>query len=385
VNDRQVEISVVLPCLNEAETLAACIRKARASFAALGLAGEIVVADNGSSDASRDIALREGARVVQVPIRGYGAALRQGVAAARGRYVVMADADDSYALDELGPFLDQLRAGADLVMGNRFEGGIEPLAMPRLHRYFGTPFLSFLGRLFFGMPVGDFQCGMRAFRRDRFLDLDLRANGMEFASEMVVRFALRGLRIVEVPTTLRPDGRSRAPHLRTWRDGWRNLRLLLAFSPRWLFLYPALALLSLSGGALVWLAFGTQTIGGVSFDLHTMLAAATGVVLGAQATSLAVVSRAYAASLGVLPATSRLERLLDRVMLERGLLLGVTMVVTGVFLFAVALYRWGAVGFGELEVAHTMRLPIIGMVLVIAGFQAVLVSFMLSLARIGEN
>ncbi len=379
------ELTIVMPCLNEAETLAVCIRKARASLAALGVDGEVIIADNGSNDGSQQIARDEGARVVDVPTRGYGAALRGGITAARGRFVLMADADDSYALDDIGEFLEALRGGADLVMGNRFAGGIEPGAMPALHRYLGNPVLSKVGRLFFKIPVGDFHCGMRAFRRDRILSLGMQTDGMEFASEMVVRAALGGLRIVEVPTTLRPDGRSRAPHLRTWRDGWRHLRFLLAFSPRWLMLYPALSLLALGGLGLLWLSFGPQHIGGVAFSVQTMLACATAVIAGLQTLGLAVVSRAYASHLGLLPPNRRLESTLERLTLERGLVVGAVVSLLGVACFAVALWNWGSQGFGALDPMTTMRLPILGMLCIVGGLQLVLVSFTLSLARIGRR
>lgn len=382
VPTEQVELSVVLPCLNEAETLAVCVRKARDSLERLGVVGEVIVADNGSTDGSQDIARRNGARVVQVERRGYGAALAGGIDAARGRYVLMADADDSYALDDLEGFLTELRGGADLVMGNRFLGGIEPGAMPFLHRYLGNPVLSRLGRLFFGVPVSDFHCGIRAFRRDRVLELGLRTSGMEFASEMVVRAALADLRTTEVPTTLRPDGRSRPPHLRTWRDGWRHLRFLLALSPRWLLFYPSMILQLIGFLGLVWLAVGPRQVAGVGFDLHSMLAFATMFVLGLQGAGLAVIARSYAAHLGLLSPSPRLERLLTRLSLERGLLIGSLLVVTGVACFVAALSSWGANGFGALDVVETMRVPIIGMVLIVTGFQLITVSFTLSLTRI---
>jgi glycosyltransferase involved in cell wall biosynthesis len=325
----EIELSILLPCLNEAETLAVCICKARASLAKLGIVGEIIVADNGSSDGSQAIARAEGAIVVDVPRRGYGAALAGGIAAARGEFVLMADADDSYGLDDLGQFVAQLRAGSDLVMGNRFAGGLEPGAMPFLHRYLGNPVLSRLGRLFFHIPIGDFHCGMRAFRRDAIRALEMRTEGMEFASEMVVRASLAKLNITEVPTVLRKDGRTRAPHLRTWRDGWRHLRFLLAFSPRWLLLYPALVISALGLIGLVWLSLGPQTVGGVSFSIQTMLACATGVIVGVQGLGLAAVSRSYAAHLNLLPISARLERLLDRVTLERGLVIGAAAILCG--------------------------------------------------------
>ena len=295
---------------------------------------------------------------------------------------LMADADDSYALDDLGAFVERLRAGADLVMGNRFAGGIEPGAMPALHRYLGNPVLSRIGRVFFRIPVGDFHCGMRAFRRDRILDLGMQTDGMEFASEMVVRASLTKLRIEEVPTVLRPDGRSRPPHLRTWRDGWRHLRFLLALSPRWLMLYPGLVLLVLGGAGLVWLSFGTFTIGDVSFSVQTMLACATAAVAGIQTIGLAVVARSYASDLKLLPVQVGLERALERVTLERGVLIGALSTLLGVSAFVVAVALWGSTGFGTLDVASSMRLPIWGMVLVISGLQVFLVSFTLSLTRI---
>jgi hypothetical protein len=380
-----VELSVVLPCLNEAETLQICVDKAMASLAELGVVGEVIVADNGSTDGSQDIARAAGARVVDVPRRGYGAALMAGIEAAHGEYVLMADADDSYALDDLGGFLQDLRAGSELVMGNRFAGGIAPGAMPFLHKYLGNPVLSLMGRMFFHIPVRDFHCGMRAFRRDKLMELGLRTSGMEFASEMVVRSSLAHLRISEVPTTLRPDGRTRAPHLRTWRDGWRHLRFLLAFSPRWLLLHPSMALMGVGLLGMLWLSVGIRTVGSVGFGLHSMLAFATMFVLGTQGFGLAMIARSYAAHLGLLSPSTRLVRLLARFSLERGLVVGGLIVLAGVGCFVAALSSWGANGFGALDVVDTMRVPIIGMVLVVAGFQLITVSFTLSLTRIGED
>jgi hypothetical protein len=379
-----IELSVVMPCLNEAETLATCIDKARGSLERLGVAGEIVVADNGSTDGSQEIATSLGARVVPVPERGYGAALRTGIAAAEGRFVIMADADDSYALDDLGPFLEALRGGADLVMGNRFAGGIEPDAMPALHRYLGNPVLSWIGRVFFRVPINDFHCGMRGFSRERILSLGLTTTGMEFATEMVVRAAIGGLRITEVPTTLKPDGRSREPHLRTWRDGWRHLRFLLAFSPRWLFLYPAVFLVLVGTGVFARLAVGPATIGSVTFDIQTMIAAASAIIVGIQAGALAMVSRAYATSLGLMPRSDRVERIIDRFTLEWGLIVGFAMALVGGGSFVLAVLNWQETEFGALTTSD-MRLPLLGMLLIVAGSQVVLVSFLLSLTRIGES
>jgi hypothetical protein len=380
----QLELSVVLPCLDESETVATCVTKARSAIERMGIAGEVVVADNGSEDGSQQLARDAGARVVDVPVRGYGAAIRAGIDAAHGRYVLMADADDSYALDQIDPFVGALRGGADLVMGNRFAGGIEPGAMPALHRYLGNPVLSFLGRLFFRVPIHDFHCGMRAFRRDKAIRLGLQTNGMEFASELVVRAALAKWRIAEVPTTLRPDGRSRSPHLRTWRDGWRHLRFLLAFSPRWLFLYPAFVLLVVGVLGMVALAFGPRQLGTVGLDVQSLLAFATMTILGVQALGLAVVSRSYAAHLGLLPSSPRLERVLARVTLEHGVVAGVVLVLVGIGFFVAAIVSWGAKGFGQLDLLASIRVPIIGMVLLVTGFQLLLVSFTMSLTRIGE-
>ena len=378
--DIELELTILMPCLNEAETLAVCIRKASASLVELGIGGEVLIADNGSTDGSQAIARNEGARVIRVGRPGYGAALRGGIQEARGRFVLMADADDSYALDDIGGFFAALRGGADLVMGNRFKGGIAPRAMPFLHRYVGNPVLSSVGRTFFGVAVGDFHCGMRGFRRDRILALGARSDGMEFASEIVVRASLAGLLITEVPTTLRPDGRSRKPHLRTWRDGWRHLRLLLAFSPRWLMLYPALAVLMFAGIGLVWLSFGPTYVGHVAFSMQTMLACATAVIVGTQTVGLAIVSHSYAAHLGLMPSDGRLEGRLERFVLQRGLGLGVCLAILGVVAFVVAVAWWGTEGFGALDPLTTSRLPILGMVLLVTGLQLVMVSFTLAMA-----
>ena len=378
-----VELSVVLPCLDEAETLETVVRKALWSFGELGVAGEVVVADNGSTDGSQDIARLAGARVVDVPVKGYGAALRAGIEEAQGDYVIMGDADDSYAMDRLGPFLEALRGGADLVMGNRFAGGIAPGAMPWVHRYVGNPVLSFLGRLFFRIPVRDFHCGMRGFRRESIRSLGLQTTGMEFASEMVVRSSLARLTMVEVPTTLQPDGRSRPPHLRTWRDGWRHLKFLLAFSPRWMFLYPSLLLLGLGVLGMAVLSAGPLEVGPVVFDVQTMIVAAAAVILGIQGTGLALATRAFAARLGMLPASARLDRLLDRFALERGLVVGGVLLLVGMLFFVAAVVNWEGTGFSNLALGD-IRIPVIGLVLVVSGAQMVMVSFMLSLTRIGE-
>lgn len=380
-----LELSIIMPCLNEAETLETCVKKAFASLEQNDVQGEVIVADNGSTDGSQEIARSLGARVIDVPRRGYGAALQGGIAEARGTYALMADADDSYALDDITGFVHALRGGADLVMGNRFAGGIEKGAMPFLHRWLGNPVLSKMGQLFFDIPVGDFHCGMRAFRRDKILGLGLRTDGMEFASEMVVRASLAKLRIEEVPTVLRPDGRSRAPHLRTWRDGWRHLKFLLAFSPRWLFLYPALILTVVGAVGLTLLSFGPRRVGTVTFSVQTMLVFATATVAGIQGVGMAVMARSFASDLGLLPQSDQFESVLRRVTLERGLVAGGLLLVAGLGAFGVAVARWGAAEFGTLDVIGTIRLPIIGLVLIVAGLQLMMVSFALTLRQISSR
>jgi len=380
-----VELSIVIPCLNEAETLARCIEKARLGIQRAGVRGEIIVADNGSTDGSPSIAQKSGARVVPVKEKGYGSALRGGIQAASGKWILMGDADDSYDFSDITGFVNKFREGFELIMGCRLPvggGTILPGAMPWKNRWLGNPVLSGLGRWLFHVPVGDFHCGMRAFRRDRVLALGLRCDGMEFATEMIVRASMAGLTFAEVPTTLRPDGRSRAPHLRTWRDGWRHLRFLLAFSPRWLVLYPALALFTVGAAGLLWLSFGPRAVGHIEFSVQSMLVCATAVIVGMQAASLAVASHGYLAHLEILPPSPRLERFIERLTLERGLLGGVLSTLLGMAAFVTALVRWSSTGFGQLDVISTIRVPIIGMVLVVGGLQLIMLSFMMSLVRV---
>ena len=311
------ELTILMPCLNEAETLATCIRKARRFLEQNNVDGEMLVADNGSSDGSIDIAVSEGARVVNIGTRGYGAALSGGIEESRGKYIIMGDADDSYDFYQLMPFLHKLRAGSDLVLGNRFKGGIERGAMPFLHKYLGNPVLSWLGRLFFNINIGDFHCGLRGFSRSRINELNLRTTGMEFASEMIVRSALEGYCIEEVPTTLRPDGRTRRPHLRTWRDGARHLCFLLMFSPRWLFLYPGVALLATGVITITALFQGSVTIKGIGFDIHTYVAGCFFLLLGSQAISFSIIARRFATSHNLLPESERFSYILDALTFER--------------------------------------------------------------------
>ncbi len=375
----QIELSVVLPCLNEAETLEPCVVQARDTMKQMGIRGEVIVADNGSSDGSQAIAERLGARVVNVAAKGYGSALMGGIAAARGTFVIMGDADQSYDFSHIPRFMEKLRAGFDLVMGNRFLGGIQPGAMPPLHRYLGNPVLSGIGRLFFRCPCRDFHCGLRAFRKDAILSLDLQTTGMEFASEMVVKATTFGLRIAEVPTTLSPDGRSRPPHLRSWRDGWRHLRFLLMFSPRWLFLYPGLLIFILSALLMAWLLPGPRQVGQVTLDVHTLLYAAVGMLVGFQSVSFAVLSKVFTMTAGLAPWTPKLQRVFSKITLETGLLVGAALIVVGLLsLFGVFLF-WSSESFGSLNPQRTLRFTIPGVVATALGFQTIMASFLLSM------
>lgn len=382
VSPDQVELTILMPCLNEAETMAVCIAKARRFLEQSGVNGEVLVADNGSTDGSQRIATESGARIVAVAEKGYGAALWGGIHAARGKYVVMGDADDSYDFSRLMPFLDALRAGNDLVMGNRFKGGIAPGAMPSLHRYLGNPVLSYLGRLFFKVPIGDFHCGLRGFDRARILALQLSTPGMEFASEMVVKASLAGYAIDEVPTTLSPDGRSRPPHLRTWRDGWRHLRFLLLHSPRWLFLVPGVVLLGL--GAFVMLFVGTRSraIGGIDLDIHTLSYAGAAIMLGVQMILFAMLTRLIGIRDGWLPAKGLGVGLLSWLSLERGLVLAVVMFIAGLGLSVYAVHVWAAHGFGPLDPRSTMRLVIPSVTLMAVAGEVGLSAFFLEALRL---
>jgi glycosyltransferase involved in cell wall biosynthesis len=373
------ELSVVMPCLNEARTIGICIRKAQDSFERLGIAGEVVVADNGSTDGSREIAEELGARVVPVAERGYGAALTGGIAAARGRWVIMGDADDSYDFADLERFVEQLRNGYDLVAGNRFKGGIGPGAMPWLHRKLGNPVLSFVGRRLYGTPAGDIYCGLRGFDREKVAGLDIQSQGMEFAIEMIVKATMAGLRVTEVPTTLSPDAEGREPHLNTWRDGWRSIRLLLLYSPKWLFLYPGLVFLLVGIAGMAWLLPGNRAIGGVGFDVSTLLYFSLAVVVGLQAVYFFLTARWFGITEGLLPDDPRIRRLLEhRGTLEVGLIAGLVLVLTGLGLSFYALATWNQAAFGRLDYSHTLRIVIPGATLITCGMQTVLSSLFLS-------
>jgi glycosyltransferase involved in cell wall biosynthesis len=373
-----LELSILMPCLNEAETLERCIRKAQSSLKENNVCGEIVIADNGSSDGSLEIARALGARTISVNARGYGNALLAGIEAARGRYVIMGDADDSYDFARITPFLEKLRSNYDLVLGNRYRGGIMPGAMPPLHRYFGNPLLTAMGRLFFGSELGDIYCGLRGFNRQAILRLDLRTTGMEFALEMVVKAILHKLRIIEVPTVLSPDGRSRPPHLRSWRDGWRSLRFLLLYSPRWLFLYPGLILMLAGTIISARLLLGPQIIEGISFDVHTLVYSALAIMLGYQSVIFAYFTKLFAITEGLLPEDPRLTRLFKYVSLESGLIAGAAMVIGGVSASVYAVSVWKAHSFGALDPFHTLRIVIPAATLIAIGSQTILSSFFLS-------
>ncbi len=383
--DDALELSVVMPCLNEKATVGVCVKKALDAMERHGIRGEVIVADNASTDGSREIAAALGARVVPIETRGYGSALRGGIAAARGRFVLMGDADDSYDFGQLGAFVDKLRDGYDLVMGNRFQGGILPGAMPPLHRYLGNPVLTGIGRLFFKSPVGDFHCGLRAFRREAIGELGLRTLGMEFATEMVVKATAFGLRVTEIPTTLSPDGRDRAPHLRTWRDGWRHLRFLLLYSPRWLFLYPGIALFLLGTIVGALLLPGPRMIGNVVFDVDTLLFAAMAILIGFQSIVFAMFTKVFAISEGLLPEDPRLSSLFRYVTLETGLITGFTLILAGTGAWVLGLEYWRSNQFGPLNPATTLRIVIPGVVFFTLGFQVILSSFFLSVLGMGRK
>jgi glycosyltransferase involved in cell wall biosynthesis len=373
------ELTILMPCLNEAATVALCIAKARGFLERTGIDGEVLVADNGSVDGSLLVAQRAGARVVEVARRGYGAALAGGIAAARGRYVVMGDADDSYDFGCLDAFVTKLREGYPLVIGNRFRGGIRKGAMPLLHRYLGNPVLSFVGRLLFRARVGDFHCGLRGFDREAIASLHLRTTGMEFASELVVKAALAGWRIAEVPIVLHPDGRGRASHLRSWRDGWRHLRFLLLFSPRWLFLYPGLALLAAGTALTTALYFTPLRLRGAGLDIHSMLYASAAALLGMQLCLFALFARVSAQNAGLLPRRPSLDRLLKTLTLERGLLLGLGVALCGLLWSGAAFWQWREAGFGALDPRVVMRDTIPAAALMVGGMEIMLASFLLSL------
>ena len=381
----EFEVTILMPCLNEAETLAFCISEANKALADNHLTGEVVIADNGSTDGSQEIARRLGARVVNVAQRGYGSALRAGIHAARSDYVLMGDSDGSYDFSHVGRFVKALREGADLAMGNRFLGGIEPKAMPWKNRYIGNPILSLLGRLFFRGKIGDFHCGLRAIRKDTAERLGLNTTGMEFASEMVIKAQLAHVKIVEVPTTLRPDGRSRPPHLRPWRDGWRHLRFMLLFSPRWLFLYPGLLLMTLCGVLGLRLLFGPLSIGATTFDVHTLFFCVVGFLVGFQSISFAVLAKQYTIDRGWVRARPSFEKWLAHLSLESGMIIGAFFIIVGLGISLWSVAMWGERNFGPLDPGVVLRYVLPAGGLIVLGCQIVLNFLFLGVLSLGSD
>ncbi|WP_066342910.1 glycosyltransferase family 2 protein [Geminocystis sp. NIES-3708] len=369
-----LELSIIMPCLNEAETLATCIEKAQWYLQEYQLKGEVLIADNGSDDGSQEIAMKMGATLVNVREKGYGSAIMGGILGAKGEFIIMADADDSYDFTNLNPFVEKLRSGYDLVMGNRFKGGIKPDAMPFLHKYLGNPVLTWLGKLFFRSPCNDFHCGLRGFRKQAILGLNLRTTGMEFASEMVVKSTLNGLKITEVPTTLSPDGRSRKPHLRTWRDGWRHLRFLLLYSPRWLFLYPGFFLMVMGLISTIILLSSPR--------VHSLLYSATAIIIGFQLVNFAIFTKVYGIQEGLLPQDKKFLKFLDFFTLEQGLIFGTILFILGGITSIFALFQWESVGFGSLNPILTMRLVIPSVTAIALGLQVIFASFFLSIFQL---
>jgi glycosyltransferase involved in cell wall biosynthesis len=379
-----LELTILMPCLNESETLAICIDKAEGYLARSGVSGEVLIADNGSTDGSQQIAREHGARLVDVADKGYGSALLGGIQAAAGTYVIMGDADDSYDFSNLDLFVERLRAGDELVMGNRFRGGIEPGAMPPLHKYLGNPVLSTIGRLLFKSPIKDFHCGLRGFNRQSMLDVHLQTSGMEFASEMVVKSTLDGLRVSEVPTTLKKDGRSRPPHLRSWRDGWRHLRFLLIFSPRWLFLIPGTALFLLGLLGTIYLAFGPLVIGSIGFDVSSQIYLAALTTVGYQSVIFAILTKIYAQHEGFrIPRSRNFERLEKRISLESGAIVGLVLFLVGLVIGIVQFVVWSNAGFGALNAATTVRVAVPASLLMVLGAQTIMAGLFLGVLSVG--
>lgn len=380
-----LELSIVMPCLNEAATLEVCIRKAWKYVERSGIRAEIIVGDNGSTDGSQEIATRLGARVISVSTPGYGAALRGGIMAAGGRYCIMGDSDDSYDFENLDNFVQKLREGYDLVMGNRFKGGIQKGAMPWKNRYIGNPILTWIGNVFFRARARDFHCGLRGFSMSAFKRMKLRTSGMEFASEMVVKATIMKMRVAEVPTTLRQDGRSRPPHLRPYRDGWRHLRFMLMYSPRWLFLYPGCSLILAGFAGCVWLFPGPKVVSGIEFDVHTLLYAFVFVLLGFQLVLFAIFTKIFAISEGLLPEDPKLNRVFRYITLETGLAIGALLIACGAGGSILAVSGWAQRNFGALDVGHMLRIVMPSVFSLTMGVQIVFSSFFLSILGLSRH
>lgn len=379
------ELTILMPCLNEAETLEICIKKAKKALLQNKIDGEVLIADNGSTDGSQEIALKNDARVVNVKDKGYGNALKGGIEAAYGKYIIMGDADDSYDFENILPFVEKLREGFDLVMGNRFKGGIKKGAMPFLHRYLGNPVLSFIGKLFFNIKVNDFHCGLRGFTKEAAIKLQLKTTGMEFASELVVKAALHKMKITEVPTTLSPDGRSKPPHLRTWRDGWRHLRFLLLYSPKWLFFYPGIFLMLFGLILSVRLIIGPVIINKTIFDIHTLLYTSSLIIIGFQGIAFYLFSKVYTSITGLNPEQKNLTKLFNLLSLERGVVLGIILILLGVVFTILAFNDWRNQFFGDLNPQYVFRIVIPACTLFILGFQVIIYSFFISILQLSHK
>ncbi len=373
---KDIELTILMPCLNEAETLKFCIDKANHFLTRTGVNGEVLIADNGSNDNSQQIAMDSGARVIDVKLKGYGSALISGINEAKGKYIIMGDADDSYDFSQLDLFVDELRRGSDLVMGNRFKGGIRKDAMPFLHKYLGNPVLSFIGKLFFKIKIGDFHCGLRGFNTQKVRSLNLGTTGMEFASEMIVKSRFAGLKMVEVPTILYPDGRSRPPHLKTWRDGWRHLVFLLIYSPRWLFLYPGLLMLSVFSLVFIVLQLHPIIIKGIYFDIHSLIVVGFGIIASFQMILFAILSKVFSTNYGLIPEKKNYQIWYKYFNLERGIVAGSVLMLFGILMILSAFIYWKHLEFGEVrDISGTSRKVILGGVLFTVGNQILFSSF----------
>ena len=378
----ELELTILMPCLNEAETLEICIKKAMKSLKENNIKGEVLIADNGSTDGSQDIARRNGARVIDVAVKGYGSALIEGTKQAYGKYIIMGDSDDSYDFSNIMPFVEKLREGYELVMGNRFKGGIEKGAMPFSHKYIGTPVISFIGRLFYKSNIGDFNCGMRGYNREAILKLDLKTTGMEYASEMIVQSTLNGIKITEVPTTLKKDGRSRAPHLKSFQDGWRHLKFLLIYSPKWLFLFPGLLLLIIGLIGSIAFVFGDLQISNVVLGIHSRLYFGAMIVVGFQIIIFSLFAKVYAINSGMHPKEDKFTKFLKKITLEKGLILGIILTIIGLGLSIYSIILWKNAGWGELNPVDIMPITIPAVYLIIIGIQMMFASFILGVLNI---
>ena len=374
-----VELSIVMPCLNEAETLATCISKAQQFLDLNNINGEIIIADNGSVDESLTIAKKHKVNIIHINDKGYGNALKAGINATKGTYVIMGDADDSYDFSKLDSFLEKLRSGFDLVLGNRFKGGIEKDAMPFLHKYLGNPLLSFIGRLFFKIKIGDFHCGLRGFSKEAYQKMNLKTTGMEFASEMIVKSKLKNLKITEVPTTLSKDGRSRPPHLKTWSDGWRHLRFLMLYAPNWLFLYPGILFVFFGFILSVLLIINPLVFESFTLDIHTLLYCTTLIIIGIQFIIFYGLTKVFAVESGLLPKSNRYQTIFKYISLERGLILGVSILLLGFYLSYRGIILWKNLDYGNLNPSETLRIVIPAIALIQLGVQGILFSFFFSI------